>query len=240
MNALEKYAANKKLATLLKEAKIEKLAWESADPEISGDKLLMVFRGSNPKTMTMAKARGLKPAFDEELGGGYKASQEITDPARKKEILADLVRKQKKAKDRRSGIFGRRPWIGKKRKKRYDFESAHLDKLTAMADKMKSAAAKKKPTKKVELEPDRLRRAMAGGMLGGGAALPAATLSALITRNPQFLKDIAKGTAKGVGAGALLGQAFPIMKGKDDGPMRLVRETKGPRKGKLVFARENE
>ena len=80
-------------------------------------------------------------------------------------------------------------------------------------------AAKKRLTEKLaeklELEPDRVRRALVGGIVGGGAALPAATVSALLTKNPQLLKTIAQGTALGAGGGALVGQAaLPIMKRK--------------------------
>lgn len=72
-----------------------------------------------------------------------------------------------------------------------------------------------KLAEKVELEPARLQRALVGGIIGGGAALPAATISALLTRNPQLLKSIAQGTALGAGGGALLGQGLPIMKRKN-------------------------
>jgi len=113
-----------------------------------------------------------------------------------------------------------------------------------MMNHLEKYAAKKRLTEKlaekVELEPDRLRRAMAGGTLGVFGALPASVLTAMITKNPQFLKGIAKGTVSGAGIGALLGQAFPIMKEKGSGRMRMRKATKGPRAGKMVFAREGE
>ena len=121
-----------------------KLAWESMDYAREGDKVVEVYRGSRPGTMTAAKAQGLEPVFDKDLGGTYKASREVTDPKKKREILAKLIEESAASKKKYRGLLGGKPLFGHRRKM-YEMNSAELDKRKALSEKLKSAAAKRDP-----------------------------------------------------------------------------------------------
>ena len=91
-----------------------------------------------------------------------------------------------------------------------------------------------------DLVPDRLRRALAGATLLAVPAGVSSLAASALLRNPNKYRAALKSIALWGGAGTLAGQGMPIMKHRNAGRPGFKRATKGQRKGKWVFARENE
>ena len=113
---------------------LTKIAFETQDYHLRGGRLVSVYGGNRPRTMTMAKARGLTPKAHPHMQGYWEAEEEVKDPASRVRAKAQVQKRAVRTRERNKGWFGAPlPLIGGKKRERYLAAEKKLEQLRKLA-----------------------------------------------------------------------------------------------------------